>query len=305
MINYYDYPAEKNVQLSEHFSVDEFVPWSDYEGDFPPTVPVDFDLIDVLENIYDFFGCECAVISSGYRTPACDVAVGGSGSGYHTKGMAADVAFYKDGQQIHSRLIACYAQDIGVKGIGYRCGGAENWTHLDTRSEGVWYGDETDYSSGHNDFYGYTGTTKAEIYTDGQYIENHSSGSQSSGSVDVKTVQGWLNSKYGAGLDVDGIYGSLTKAALVAALQTELGGLDVDGIFGYYTKGAVRNLSNGDSGNLVYILQGLLLCNGYGAGGFDGVFGSGTEAAVTAYQYQHALDADGIAGQQTFESLCS
>lgn len=302
MIEYYNYPADRELQLSQHFSVGEFVTASDYDYiAYPSQVPISTELINILENIYEHFNCECAVISSGYRTPECDRAVGGSGSGYHTLGMAADVAFYKDGQRIHSRLIACYAQDIGVKGIGYRCGGAEYWTHLDARTEGIWYGDETDYSSGY-DFYDYTGTTKAEVYTEGQ---NDSSGSQSGGSVDVKTVQGWLNSKYGAGLDVDGVYGVLTKAALVEALQTELGGLDVDGIFGYYTKSAVRNLSNGDSGNLVYILQGLLLCNGYGAGGFDGIFGSGTEAAVTAYQYQHALDADGIAGPQTFESLCS
>ena len=126
---------------------------------------------------------------------------------------------------------------------------------------------------------------------------------------DVSTVQKWLNSNYNTGLDVDGIYGRLTKAAHVMALQIELNHrgaeLEVDGIFGPCTKSAVYNLSTGDSGNLVYILQGLLLCNGYGAGGFDGIFGAGTEAAVLAYQYQNGLDADGIAGRQTFERLCN
>ena len=53
----------------------------------------------------------------------------------------------------------------------------------------------------------------------------------------VATVQTWLNDNYDAGLAVDGIYGRLTKAALVCALQTELNrqcdaGLVVDGIFG-------------------------------------------------------------------------
>ena len=153
---------------------------------------------------------------------------------------------------------------------------------------------------------GYNGWAKGSAASPVKTSSGNTSQSQSTSKTPtVATVQKWLNTNFNSKLDVDGIYGSLTKAALVKALQKTLGGLDVDGIFGYYTKGAVRNLSNGDSGKLVYILQGLLLCNGYGAGGFDGVFGSGTEAAVTAYQYQHALDADGIAGPQTFESLCS
>ena len=126
----------------------------------------------------------------------------------------------------------------------------------------------------------------------------------------VATVQKWLNENYSAGLEVDGIYGALTKSALVAALQTELNeqcdaGLIVDGIFGQATKAAVFNVSVGCQGNITKILQGLLLCNGYGAGGFDGIFGRGTEAAVREFQYQHALEVDGIAGQQTFEALCT
>lgn len=126
----------------------------------------------------------------------------------------------------------------------------------------------------------------------------------------VATVQTWLNENYNAGLEIDGIYGSLTRAALVAALQTELNrqtgaGLDVDGIFGACTSSAIFNVKNGMQGNITRILQGLLLCNGYGAGGFDGIFGTGTEAALREFQYQNALDVDGIAGKQTFEALCT
>lgn len=124
----------------------------------------------------------------------------------------------------------------------------------------------------------------------------------------VATVQTWLNENYNAGLEIDGIYGSLTRAALVAALQTELNrqtgaGLGVDGIFGQATKAAVFNVSVGCQGNITKILQGLLLCNGYGAGGFDGIFGSGTEGAVREFQYRAGLYIDGIAGKATFEEL--
>ena len=125
----------------------------------------------------------------------------------------------------------------------------------------------------------------------------------------VATVQTWLNENYNAGLEIDGIYGRLTHAALVAALQTELNrqtgaNLDVDGIFGECTASAIFNVKKGMQGKITRILQGLLLCNGYGAGGFDGIFGAGTEAAVREFQYQNALDVDGIAGRETFRALC-
>ncbi len=250
MIRYYSYPADAEASLSAHFKVGEFVTYSDYGGNYPEQVPIDSDLIDILEKIFARFGCDCAVISSGYRTPACDIAVGGSGGGYHTLGMAADVQFIKDGQPLHSRLIACCAQDIGVKGIGYRCGGAEYWTHLDSRTSGTWFGDETDYSCGYSDFYAYTGTTKAEVYGDAT-----DSAWQPSGSGNVQVT--------------------------------------VD-----------CNLCNGSTGRAVYVLQALLLSHGYGAGGVDGIFGSGTEAAVRDFQYQNALEVDGVAGKQTFGKLC-
>lgn len=121
----------------------------------------------------------------------------------------------------------------------------------------------------------------------------------------VGTVQSWLNENYSAGLVVDSIYGRLTKAALVKALQTALGGLTVDGIFGAKTKAAVRNLSTGSTGKLVYILQGLLLCNGFTTGGFDGVYGTGTKSAVVSFQYKNGLTTDGIAGKATFAALAA
>lgn len=128
-------------------------------------------------------------------------------------------------------------------------------------------------------------------------------------SPNVAAVQAWLNENYSAGLDVDGIYGALTKSALVAALQTELNkqcdaGLIVDGVFGQATKAAVFNVSRGCRGNITRILQGLLLCTGYGAGGFDGIFGAGTEAALREFQYRASLEVDGVAGKTTFAALC-
>ena len=131
----------------------------------------------------------------------------------------------------------------------------------------------------------------------------------SNGSASIKAVQTWLNNNYNTNLVVDGLYGKLTKAALVKALQTELNrqcgaGLVVDGIFGNMTASACVNISIGDSGNITKTLQGLLICNGYGTNGFDGVYGNGTYSAVKNYQSNHGLVADGIAGRNTFTKLC-
>ena len=125
-----------------------------------------------------------------------------------------------------------------------------------------------------------------------------------SGDVDtVKEVQIWLNNNYNAGLDVDGGYGPLTKAALVRVLQEALG-VSVDGVYGPETRGAVYNLYNGSEGQAVEALQGLLVCNGYASAYVDGGFGNDTEAAVIAYQKKRGLYADGVAGKDTFTALC-
>jgi hypothetical protein len=124
----------------------------------------------------------------------------------------------------------------------------------------------------------------------------------------VKDVQEWLNSVYNAQLEIDGICGQLTKKALISVLQTILNdtygaGLDVDGIFGRKTRAAIRNLSNGDTGDYVRVLQGFLIGRGQDTGGFDGIFGNATESAVRTFQTVKGLTVDGIAGKNTFEAL--
>ena len=298
-VKYYIYPADKDVQLSPHFKMGEFVDPSDYTSEpFPSTVPIDSDLIDILEQVRDHFECTSCNINSGYRTPEVDVAVGGSGSGPHTYGCAADAYFYKNGQPVESRLIACYLQDIGAHGIGYCCGGNFYGTHIDTLSR-VWHGDERDYSVTVSDYYSYTGTTKAEVYGGSE------APSAPTGNSDgIKIVQDWL------GVDVDGICGNKTKAALVKKLQTVLNllygaNLAVDGIFGNKTASALPNICKGSAGDLTKVLQGLLICRGYDTGGLDGDFGAQTEKSVRDFQYDKGLYADGIAGKATFAALAA
>ena len=120
--------------------------------------------------------------------------------------------------------------------------------------------------------------------------------------------QAWLNSGYSAGLTVDGLWGPKTWAGAIRALQTELNnqfskGLTVDGIFGSKTKDACINLRQGARGNLTQLIQGVLYCRGYDPKGFDGIFGSGCEAAVQSFQRAQGLSVDGVVGKNTWEAL--
>ena len=293
----YNYSTDKNKKLSDHFSVGEFASPSDYNGNYPTQILIDSDLIDVLEMVYSHFGADKCIINSGYRSSSCDKAVGGSGYGPHTQGMAADAYYYKNGSPIPSRLISCYLQDIDNSGIGYCCGGNPNGTHIDVLAR-YWHGDESDYSVTVTDYYSYTGTTKSEVYG------SSGSSTTTSDNFDVKEVQKWL------GVTVDGIYGNQTKAALVKKLQSVLNllygaKLAVDGIFGNKTASAIRNIKKGSQGNYVKVLQGFLICKGYNTGGLDGDFGTKTDKALRAFQSDNGLYVDGVAGKATFAALAA
>lgn len=62
-------------------------------------------------------------------------------------------------------------------------------------------------------------------------------------------------------------------------------------------------LKNGSFGDAVTQLQTRLQALGYYQGEIDGQFGSGTKEAVTLFQLQHGLDADGVVGQATAAAL--
>lgn len=132
----------------------------------------------------------------------------------------------------------------------------------------------------------------------------------STGKEGIKQVQRWLNATYGTVCTIDGVYGPQTKSALVGSLQCYLNTnynakLTVDGVFGKQSKSKIGIVAKGAKGNCTKILQGALICHGYYTGGFDGIFGDKTHAAVKQFQQKHRLSADGIAGKETFASLLS
>lgn len=135
-VNIYAYTDTS--QLSEHFKVSEFRCKC---GGTHDTL-IASDLVQKLEELRSALGCSGISISSGYRCIQHDKAVGGSGTGQHTKGKAADICCYgSDGKPIDNRIVCCAAEDLGFHGIA-RIKGNGTFTHVDVRS-GKWYGDET------------------------------------------------------------------------------------------------------------------------------------------------------------------
>ena len=155
-VNHYDY--NNSTQLSPHFNVMEFRCQC---GGNHETL-ISSELIEKLEALYATLNCSKIIVTSGYRCPEHDKAVGGTSSGQHTKGTAADVCCYgQDGQPISSKTVCCKAQDLGFTGIA-NITSSYQYTHLDVRTSGKWYGDEV-HGNGTvtEDFYKYFGIKKA------------------------------------------------------------------------------------------------------------------------------------------------
>ncbi|MBQ7305066.1 MAG: peptidoglycan-binding protein [Clostridia bacterium] len=148
---------------------------------------------------------------------------------------------------------------------------------------------------------------------------------------DVKSVQSRLKELgYYTG-SIDGQYGSGSMAA-VKAFQSKHG-LTADGLAGKATYAILfsdsakkanesstttkpstpnnsyeiptRTLRRNDTGDDVANLQKRLKELGYYTSLVDGSYGKGTVAAVTAFQQQHGLAADGVAGSRTYAILFS
>ena len=131
---------------------------------------------------------------------------------------------------------------------------------------------------------------------------------------DVKDLQTKLKKLGYYDAYVDGDYGDTTVAA-VKAFQKKYN-LTADGVAGSETlkklDSAYKNANSdkdddslrmGDSGSDVKDLQTKLKKLGYYDGTVDSTFGSGTYAAVKAFQKKYNLTADGVAGSETLKKL--
>lgn len=189
-VKVYSFSKQKEEYCSKHTQVKEFASKSGNKI-YSDVVYVDTKLMEMVEKLYTRLNCSKYIISSGYRTPAHDRAVGGNGKGQHTKGKAVDCCFYdKRGRIIPAQIVCCVAQDLGFKGIAnisYRYW----YVHLDMRTFGTYKGDETKgYNTVTKDFYKYFNLTKEEVAA---YTGGHSSAEIE------KVAREVINGKYGNG----------------------------------------------------------------------------------------------------------
>lgn len=242
----YDYNDE--TQLSAHFNAREFRCKCGKTHD----TEINPNLVDNLEKLYRVLDCSRIVITSGYRCPDHDKAVGGNGTGQHTKGNAADIICYgQDGNIISTKKVACKAQDIGFRGIG-NIDSTYTAIHVDVRTGAKWYGDEAvrggTSGSVTDDFYRYY-SSKDNLTAELQKI---------------------LNSK-GAVLDVDGVAGEKTlsechkytinngdSGELTRWVQARLNAIGfncgaADGIAGEQTMTAIHNFQQANRLGVGYL----------------------------------------------------
>ena len=157
------FKSTDKTQLTTHFNVSEFHCKCGGSHD----TKLDTTLADKLEKLHTALNCSKIIINSGYRCSAHDKNVGGSGTGQHVNGCAADIVCYdQKGNKISSKKVCCAAQDLGFGGIA-NIDSTYTATHVDTRTSNFWKGDEvkTTAYSVTDDFYKYYGLSKSDVYS--------------------------------------------------------------------------------------------------------------------------------------------
>lgn len=152
------YKSTDRIQLTEHFNVSEFrcKCGKNHDTILNPELP------EKLEKLHKALNCSKVIINSGYRCTSHDKAVGGSGSGHHVYGNAADIVCYdQSGNKISSKKVSCAAQDLNFGGIA-NIDNAYTATHVDVRTSNFWKGNEvvTSAYSVTTDFYSYYGISR-------------------------------------------------------------------------------------------------------------------------------------------------
>jgi peptidoglycan hydrolase-like protein with peptidoglycan-binding domain len=127
----------------------------------------------------------------------------------------------------------------------------------------------------------------------------------------VKELQELLNKRITKPetIKVDGVFGDKTEAVVKTVQYQFL--LKRDGIAGTLTWKSLRAnapvdkpvLKKGDKGEQVSIVQQVLKDGGLYKGAIDGDFGTGTDAAVKAFQKGKKLTVDGIIDVKIWKAL--
>ena len=222
------YPA--GTQITTHFNSNEF------SCPHCGITRISKELVNKLEALMAKVHASKCIISSGYRCPYYDKQQNGF-AGRHSEGLAVDCCFYdREGKIIPSKVMCCVAYDMGFTGIAYI---DKNYLHLDIRTNGTYYGDESRGNSSYwTDPYKYFHVSKEEVekYTGKIATDNlyQSHGLKRKWYPNVKFGNGDYAGVFG--VTMDGLYIDKYKyRARVNGkwLPTVTGRSDYAGILGY------------------------------------------------------------------------
>ncbi len=121
-IKAYSKAKDGNKKLSANFRVKEF---ACTDGTDP--IFIDTELVNVLQKIRNHFG-KSVTITSAYRTPPKNKAVGGTTYSQHLYGLAADIKV----KGIAPKTVSAYAEKLLPKKGGI--GTYSTFTHIDVRA---------------------------------------------------------------------------------------------------------------------------------------------------------------------------
>ena len=173
---------KNGVKISDHFNSSEF------KCPHCGNITISTGLVTKLEFLFSKVNASKCIISSGYRCATYDKHENGF-AGRHSEGLACDCCYYdKLGNVIPSKIICCIAWELGFTGIAYI---NNNYTHLDTRESGTYYGDETRGNSSYwTNPYKYFNVSDYDIK---KYIES---------STNLKYQSHGLNKKWYSNVDI-------------------------------------------------------------------------------------------------------
>jgi hypothetical protein len=145
----------RDYKVSPHFTLGEIA-----SKDGADKVLYSEELLAKLEEARSFGGFTVSV-NSFYRSAAHNKRVGGASNSSHTRGLAADVVFKKDGRTVNAELICCLCQSLGFDGVAYISPSA---VHLDMAGR-TYRGDERKGYSNNvgGDFYKFFNIKKSQV----------------------------------------------------------------------------------------------------------------------------------------------
>jgi len=152
------YAYNDKTQITKNFNVSEFK----CKCGKVHNIKLSTELVNKLQQMTDLVGADYVIITSGHRCSTHDRNVGGSGTGPHVDGYAADCKFVKNNKAISTKLLSCVAQDMGFNGIANITNTYE-YIHLDMKGR-RYYGNEIiNYNTVTSDFYSYYGISKSQV----------------------------------------------------------------------------------------------------------------------------------------------